>query len=409
MKQLAFVLAAAIVAAFAGPSLAQTQQVKPPIAVYWMSVETAGGMNLGLPPGMGGFAPQGMQGGKRMRLELGSTQAASGDPRAAHAIPPGLAMGQSLPLVTPRVERAPARDDAEEQEFEKPKGRMLLYWGCGDAVRAGQPVVFDFAQMNPQDAARVFRSRSISRPRGPAPGRNRTYGAWPNQEDARQVPAQASLRGDHAVSGNYSPEIRFAVGERHDFMDAVALDSARKPAGAYGVKWNAVPTAIGYFATATGQGENRDDVVFWSSSEVQEFGQQLMDYLPPAEVERLIRDKVVMPPATTECAVPAGIFKGEGAALNFIAYGDELNLVQPPRPKDPKLTWEQQWAVKLRLKSTAMTLLGEGAASARRGRDTPQQSPPQQAPQAEQREAQPPAAPDPLKEGVKALRKILPF
>ncbi|MEK7754557.1 MAG: hypothetical protein AAB654_21710, partial [Acidobacteriota bacterium] len=366
-------LAAAVAVALPLPLLAQTQQIRPPIAHYWMSVETAGGMGMEIPPGMGGLMPPGMQGGKKMKLELGSSRQAAGDPRAAHAIPPGLALGPSLPLLTPpRAERAPVREHDEEPEFERPKGRMLIYWGCGETVRPGQPVIIDFASLNPQDAARAFRSRGISRARGPAPGRNRTYGNWPNQEDSRAVPAPGSLQGDHAVSGNYSPEIRFSVGDRHDFMDAVAFDPVRKTAGgAHAVKWKPIPTATGYFATAMGQGEDRNDMVTWSSSEVQEMGHALMDYIPPAEVERLIREKVAMPPQTTECTVPAGVFKTDAAMLNFIAYGNELNLVHPPRPKDPKQVWEQEWAVKLRLKSTAMTMLAEREGGGRRGRGSP--------------------------------------
>ena len=158
------------------PLLAQTQQIKPPIALYWMSVETAGGMGMDIPSGMGGLMPPGMQGGKKMKLELGSSQQASGDAHAAHAIPAGLAMGQSLPLLTPRIERAPKSERDEEPGFEQPKGRMLIYWGCGESVRPGQPVIIDFASLNTQDAARVFRGHAISRPRGPAPGRNRSYG-----------------------------------------------------------------------------------------------------------------------------------------------------------------------------------------------------------------------------------------
>ena len=397
--------------------LAQTQQIRPPIALYWMSVETAGGMGMDIPSGMGGFMPPGMQGGKRMRLELGSSQQASGDAHAAHAIPAGLAMGQSLPLLTPRIERAPKGGRDEEPGFEQPKDRMLIYWGCGETVRPGQPVIIDFATLNSQDAARAFRSRSIARPRGPAPGRNRTYGIWPNQEDARPIPPAGSLRGEHTISGNYSPEIRFPVDEPYDFMEAVAFDPVRKTAGgAYAVKWKQVPTATGYFATATGQGENQNDVVTWSSSESQEMGQVLMDYIPPAEVARLIREKVVMPPQTTDCTVPAGIFKSDASMLNFIAYGNELNLVHPPRPKDPKQTWEQEWAVKLRLKSTAMTLLADGEGGGRRQRNSarertsePAAQPPAQgnAPPAQADKPQTP--PDAVQEGVKALRGILRF
>jgi hypothetical protein len=43
--------------------------------------------------------------------------------------------------------------------------------------------------------------------------------------------------------------------------------------------------------------------------------------------------------------------------LQFIAYGEELNLVYPPRPKDPNQPWDPKWSVKVRLKSTGMTTL----------------------------------------------------
>ncbi len=407
-------VAAAVAAMLPPPLLAQTQQIRPPIAIYWMSVETAGGMGMDIPSGMGGLMPPGMQGGKRMRLELGSSQQASGDAHAAHAIPAGLAMGQSLPLLTPRIERAPKSERDEEPGFERPKGRMLIYWGCGETVRPGQPVIIDFANMNSQDAARAFRSRAISRSRGPGPGRNRTYGTWPNQEDARAIPPAGSLQGEHTISGNYSPEIRFSVDEPHDFMEAVAFDPIRKTAGgAYAVKWKLVPTATGYFATATGQGENQNDMVTWSSSEVQEMGQALMDFIAPAEVARLIREKVVMPPQTTECTVPAGIFKSDASMLNFIAYGNELNLVHPPRPKDPKQTWEQEWAVKLRLKSTAMTMLAEREGGGRRTRNSARERTPEPAAQSPAQGNAPPAQadkpqtpPDAVQEGVKVLRGL---
>jgi hypothetical protein len=154
-------------------------------------------------------------------------------------------------------------------------------------------------------------------------------------------------------------------------------------------------------------------VVTWSSSETQEMGQLLMDYIPPTEVERLIREKVVLPPQTTECRVPAGVFRSEASMFSFIAYGNELNLVHPPRPKDPKQVWEQEWAVKLRLKSTAMTVLSEGEGGGR-GRPSAAEPPAAPAPQQDTAPAQTgqPQAPDPaqaVEEGVKVLRGILRF
>ena len=67
-----------------------------------------------------------------------------------------------------------------------------------------------------------------------------------------------------------------------------------------------------------------------------------------------------MPTSTTECVVPPQFVAAAPAALvRFIAYGEEANFVHPPRRKDPNVVWNQEWAAKVRLKSTAATMLGE--------------------------------------------------
>jgi hypothetical protein len=77
-------------------------------------------------------------------------------------------------------------------------------------------------------------------------------------------------------------------------------------------------------------------------------------------VQRFIREKVLMPTSRTSCTIPAGVFKDvDGAMLQFMAYGEELNLVHPPKPKDPKQPWNPQWSVKVRLKSTGSSPLVE--------------------------------------------------
>jgi hypothetical protein len=394
---------------------AQQQVVKPPIAVYWMSVETAAGMGL---PGIDGLMA-GMMGpraasGRRLVLQLGSQRPAEGAPRADHFIPAAMNMGASLPLVTP----ARPRPEPEEREtglpegMEEPKGRMLVYWGCGEAVRPGQPVVIDFARVARGEKPAGLVSRRVAAGSPPAPGRSRTYGDWPNPQDQKPVPANASLRGEHQVRGNYSPDIRFVLGEGHDFMDRVELAVAPRGAGAAQVRWNAVGTATGYFATAMGaaEGKGGEEVVFWSSSEVQEMGSMLMSYVPPGEVARLIREKVVLAPSVTECTVPAEVLKRAGGAmmLHFIAYGPEANFAHPPRPQDPKQPWEPLWAVKARFKSTASTLLGEESAASERRAGRPREERAAE-PAREERAAEParkPAAPDPVKEGIEVLRGI---
>lgn len=388
-----FVLALLPVAAYA-----QQQVVRPPIAHYWMSVETAAGMSM---PGMGGFVGSMMggpaAGGRRMLLQLGSQQSAPGTPRAEHAIPPGLNMGPSLPLLTPQ--RAPAargeRQEGAPGQMEKPRGRMLIYWGCGENVRPGQPVVIDFAKVAEGQTPPNMVSRSVKAPSGPAFGRNKTYGDWPNPEDSKSVPDSASLRGDHTVKGNYSPEIRFALGEAHDFMDKVALRATGSR-----LQWNSIAHSTGYFAMLYG-GAGQDEVVFWSSSEVQEMGSMLMDYVPPAEVARLVKEKVVLPPSTTDCTVPGEVVQRAGGTpfINFISYGPEANFVHPPRPSDPKVPWQQEWVAKARFKSTASLVLGESSRGA-------QDSASRERPSQEQPDKPAAASDNPLEQGVKALRGI---
>ncbi len=369
-------------------------QQKPPVAQYWMSVETASGMSM---PGMGaagGMAGMigGMMGGgqqqsgRKISLHLGSQRPADA-PSAAHDIPSGMNMGSSLPLLTPRgtSERQPTERERYES-VERPKGRMLIYWGCGEATRAGQPVVIDFArggQMPNMVGRNVASGGPVS---------SRTNGLWPNQQDSKAVPDSASLIGEHKIRGNYTPDIPFALGAGHDFMERVELATSARGAGATSVRWNAPSAATGYFATAMGGDGN--DVVMWSSSEVQEMGGSLMDYIPPAEVARLIREKVVMPPQTTECTVPAAVVK-QAQMFSFIAYGPEANFGFPPRPQDP------QWYAKVRFKSTASTFLGDTGGSGRAQRA------PAGAPSGDQ-SAQPsaPAAPDPVKDGINILRGI---
>jgi hypothetical protein len=388
---------AAVLFAIPALAFAQQQVVKPPIAVYWMSAETAAGMSMpGMPSMAGGMMGARGQSGRNLLLQLGSQQAASGEPKAEHDIPPGMNMGPLLPLVTPQ--RQPVQHEREMPGgMERPRGRMLIYWGCGENVRAGQPVVIDFAGLAEGKSPPNMVARRIAHPSGPAFGRSKSYGDWPNQEQPKPVPADASLRGEHLVKGNYSPEIKFALDK--DFLERVEL-----AASGNSVRWNAIANATGYFATVFGA-QSENEIVFWSSSEVQEMGSALMDYLPPVEVARLIREKVVMPAQTLECTVPGEVVKKAGTPMfNFIAYGDEANFAQPPRPQDPKVAWEPKWAAKVRFKSTASLLIGAGGEGRRQTTRQERERPPQQAqPPAEQAK---PAAPDPVKEGINVIRGI---
>src|SRR4029079_3001722 len=114
-----------------------------------------------------------------------------------HLIPPGRQMGASLPLITPIRVEEPRGTPGMPTNLQKPKGRMLIYWGCGEHVGAGQPPVTDFAkvaegQVPPGMAAMASMAHVVSGPTS-APG----FGRWPNDKDRRQVPATGSPLGAH--------------------------------------------------------------------------------------------------------------------------------------------------------------------------------------------------------------------
>jgi hypothetical protein len=360
--------------------LSSVQAADKPPAVYWMSVSTEVGAAFGMGgmamPSVGEMVSEGLLGG----IFGGSSKSGSGDPggarrsillqlsgaqtpaepKADHFIPPGQNMGESLPLISPRsgkLSRHEAPD--EEQEPEKPKGKILMYWGCGEKVRAGQPKVLDMATASPQQYAAFFKAYATGGPRGPRPAKGWTYARWPNEKDSQSVPKDSSLVGPQTIKANYAPEIRFDIPRQQDFLDPVVFtEMGSNLAEAVPFRWKSIPNATGYFSMAMG-GRSDNDMVIWVSSETPHMGWSLMDYVPTGEVRKLIKERVIMPPSTTECKIPKDVFKGAGAMLQFIAYGQDLDLSHPARPKNPPKDWMPDWNAKVRLKSTTMTMLGQ--------------------------------------------------
>jgi hypothetical protein len=101
----------------------------------------------------------------------------------------------------------------------------------------------------------------------------------------------------------------------------------------------------------------------WSSAETPDTGMGLFDYLSPATIDRWLKERVLLQPETTQCAIPQGIFASGGRdatpMLRMMAYGGESHIVHPPRPADPKAAWEPEWSVRVRVKSHTMAMLGE--------------------------------------------------
>ncbi|MDI6773133.1 MAG: hypothetical protein QME77_11205 [bacterium] len=343
-------------------AVAQQQEVRPPIAQLWVDVATNTFALPGMPAGAIGLGQNEFGNtrngiGRFMDVALQNRARPQGT-QASQAIPSAMRMGASLPLEPVRAEPTTGGPGSRDPgEMEQPKGRLLFYWGCGAEVRAGQPRVLDFARATPQDWAAIWQGRfAPERGARAQPG----YSIWPNERDRRMLPDGASLQGDHAVTGEGVPAgLRFALGPNQDLMPAIALSAQGDPQASIPLRWGQIQTARAYFINAFGAKGN--DFIIWSSSEVPEAGMGLFDYLSPANIERWTTERVLLPASATQCAVPRGIFAGaDGAMVRMIAYGQELNLVHPPRPADPRVAWEQEWTVRVRVKGTVMTLLGAG-------------------------------------------------
>src|SRR5436190_16019840 len=325
----------------------------PPIANYWMDVTTTSGMGAGMMGGGGRPSMTQIMGmmsgqssvGHTLDLRLASRDKAAA-PQADHLIPPGLQMGPSLPLI---AREEPPHTPGMPANFQRPQGRMLVYWGCGEHVSAGQPTVLDFAKIaagqTPPGLAAM--AHVVSGPTG-APG----FGRWPNDKDNRAVPAAGSLHAPHKIEANYAPPIAFSLGTGQDFMPALGLTEAGTlPSGASRLTWQAVPSATGYALMMFGAAAN-GDAIMWSSA--SKATMPAPDYLAPAEVRRLIGAGAVLPPATTQCVLPAEVAAASPAGMvTMIGYGPEAGFAESP--KAPK------WTARVRYKTTASVMRGMGA------------------------------------------------
>lgn len=370
------VLAGAAALAIALPLFAQQKPASGPVARYDMRAGTVSGMGA-----MGGASAMSMMfGGGRgnnvqheLYLRLGSSRGPDkGSARADHFMPPGAKLGKSVALVTPREERVP------DMMPEKPKGRLLIFWGCGEHVAKGQPVVIDFAKVAAGQVPQGLWTSTILRDWGPTLENSRTFGRWP-AEDGKYVKSDSSLPGAHRVAANYSPEINFTLTK--DFMAPLQMRTSSMPSGATLASWTGIPEATGYLVGLFGGKQGPDgkmgDMVMWSSSATRQFGGGLADWLSPSQVASLVRDKTVLAPTAKNCTIPVEV---NSAAPDFrfgtlTAFGPEEDFSYPPRPADPKAAWNLEWTARIRHRSTTswMQMQGMSMGSQGAGATQPQQ------------------------------------
>lgn len=361
MRPVPFFTATAIAALMLATS-GSAQKTTGPKATYEMDVQTMSGMGMGMgiPSIFGGGG-----GGDNYMLDLRlkSNVAAPMQPeKGDHFFLPAAKMGKSVPLlgtVPGTVERTPRTYDPGSTP-EKPKGRILMFWGCHETAPKGQPFIIDFAKMPTAQMPKNF-PQQMQRYEAEARARDENAAWWPNEKSGKQPKSGSSLVGEHRVTSNFTPAISFSL--INSYMDSLNV-SANDGGAPILLNWNSVSTATGYAAWAMGGMERAGqggDMVMWTSANNRDFGEG-MGWLSPAEVQKQIGLKNIMPPAQTTCAIPAEAKTAAGGMMfgSMNAFGPEENFSFPPKPADPKAVWNIEWTAKARFKSFASFFTGMG-------------------------------------------------
>ncbi len=358
-----FVSLAAITAVIANVP-GSAQKTTGPKATYAMDVSTMSGMGMGAMMGGGLGSLLGGGGGDNYMLDLrltSATPAPAQPEKGDHFFMPTAKMGKSVPLLgdAPGKPAAPNRD-YDPRGMEKPKGRLLMFWGCNTKAPKGQPFIIDFAKM-PTAQMPTNMPAQMRGYQAAAAARDANAAWWPNGSNGKQPKSGSSLRGEHRVASMFTPEIKFSV--MNDYMASLKVNPTEQ-LGAILLGWNAVPTATGYVAWAMGGMERAGqggDMVMWTSANNRDSGVG-MDWLSPSEVQRQIAAKNVMPPSQTSCAIPAEAKAAAGGMMfgSMNAFGPEENFSFPPKPADPKIVWNIDWTAKVRFRAFSSFMTGMG-------------------------------------------------
>ncbi len=110
-----------------------------------------------------------------------------------HFFLPSAKMGKSVPLLgdAPGKPSKPDRD-YDPRGMEKPKGRLLMFWGCNTKAPKGQPFILDFAKM-PSAQMPAGMPAQMRGYQAAAAARDANAAWWPNGSNGKQPKSGSSL------------------------------------------------------------------------------------------------------------------------------------------------------------------------------------------------------------------------
>lgn len=261
---------------------------------------------------------------RRFTVRLWSDGIAPADAYARISAPDGLGQGPTLDLGLYRPKPGQTRDEGEyvmpeSQEAQMKKMTIKRYWGSSATVKPGQPKVWTFGDLTPeqQEAMKEEAKKQSERARQAGGGYfyrpNWTTGYWPTDKQPGQITNEANLEGGYTLDTNYTGGASIEVPATVNFLGAFELSSpdlSQKPdlTKAMTFEWKAIPNLLGAHAQIFGM-IGQDTIIMWSSSEVEDERVATEQYMQMADVRDAVAKQQFMGPAQQEVTVPAGIFK----------------------------------------------------------------------------------------------------
>jgi hypothetical protein len=296
-----------------------------------------------LPPGIQ-LPPGVVLPGQPMRsvdVRLWSPSLAPANATASVAVPAGLKVGPKMDLELYRP--SPAENSGKTQggfdPDSNPDFTVKMYWGSSETVRPGQPKVFKYGQLTPEQKEEMKRRANEGNPGGGGyfykP--NWTTGFWPTKKQPGKIAADASLTGTYELTTNYTGNVKLDVPAGVEFLNPIELVSPSLKSElaldqAMAFEWKPIPGALGQFASVIAM-EGKNTLIMWSSSEVYTEGMAFdSGFLQMADVKDKVANKIFMPADQVKATAPAGIFKNaDFAMLGMAAYGPgaALDKTQP--------------------------------------------------------------------------------
>ncbi len=248
---------------------------------------------------------------RSLTLDLMSNAKAGPNATAQVSLPPGLKADGPASVTINRSKKA-----AQTSVSKGGSGAKYVYksyWGCADAVPAGQPKSIDSSSIANSGAAKTPSAQASP---------YASYASW--QGGAKPVAEEAAAQGAYTLTTNYCGSTSINLDKEQNFLDPIRLIGMgdkidlTKPVT---IKWKPIPHAVAYLVTAVG-GSEKESIAWTSSSDPQMsagFG-----YKPVSkdDLATYTGKKILLPADATSCTIPAGIFKSvDSAFLTVTALG----------------------------------------------------------------------------------------